>query len=114
MHDRDAPIKKKTRQLEPAEVAENPLQTRWDCVLYSFLRKMVEHEFKHLLPLVLINFRLLTLGRRFISADDDDEVSFRMRDGKLNSVTFRRRGGNLMATGAFENRFPFFALARAH
>jgi hypothetical protein len=75
---------------------------------------MVEHEFKHLLPLVLIDFWFLTLGRRFISADDDDEVSLRMTDWKLNSVTFRRRGGNLMATGAFENGFPFLALARAH
>jgi len=114
MHDGDTPIKKKTHQLEPAEVTENPLPTGWACVLYSFLGKMVEHEFKHLLPLVLIDFWLLTLGGRFISADDDDEVSLRMRDRKLNSVTLRRRGRNLMATGTFENRFSFLALARAH
>jgi hypothetical protein len=79
-----------------------------------FLGEMVEHEFEHLLSLVLVDFWLLALSRRFVSANNDDEVSFRVVDWKLDSVAFRRRGGHLVATGAFENWLPFFALARAH
>jgi len=37
-----------------------------------------------------------------------------MSNRELDSIAFRRRGGNLVATGAFENWLPFLALARAH